>query len=279
MINKKILVPTDFSVSSEHALDVAVFISKKTGWPVVLLNVIKSKDLLESTIKIMQEDGGVSPLLVDAKSRLEILRSKANYDDVQISIEIALENEISKLTETIASTEAHLIVMGTSTLDGYGEEKLIGDNARALVKNALCPVLIVKNKVTDLEIKTAIFTTNFDKKHQAILSNLAEFLNLMDTKLYLLCVSTPDNFITTTNFDTHLAELVSASGIKLWEARLYNDISREEGILNFSKQNKIDLLIMSTHGRKGLNLFFNGSITENILDDYDGLSMTVFDEA
>lgn len=274
---KKIVVPTNFSESSEYALDVAVSISRKTGWPVTLLNVMKAKDLMESTIITMENDGGVSPLLADAKKRLEALRSKGKYNDVTISIELALENEASKLTETIATSDAHLIVMGTKTLDGYGDEKLIGNNTRELIKNVKCPVVIVKDKVSGLELNTAAFTTNFDKKHQAILADLAELFNLMGTKVYLLCVASPDNFVTTANFNHKLSELTSACGIKLWEGVLYNDVNREEGIRNFITANNIDLLVMPTKGRTGLNHFFNGSITENTLDGYNGLSMTIFE--
>jgi nucleotide-binding universal stress UspA family protein len=275
---KKIVVPTDFSESSEYALDVAVLISQKTGWSIMLLNVMKSKDLLASTIKAMQGDGGVSPLLSDAKRRLELLRSKSKYNNITIDIDVALQNDISKLTETIAATGANLIVMGTKALDGYEEEKPIGDNTRALIKNAVCPVIVVKNQMTDIEIKTAVFTTNFGKNHKALLSNLAELFNLMGTKVYLLCVSTPDNFITTTKYNHKLSELVAESGIHLWEGCLYNDISREEGILNFAQEQNIDLLIMPTKGRTGLRRFINDSIAENTLDHYSGLSMTIFEE-
>lgn len=277
MLLKKILVPTDFSESSEHALAVAVSISKKTGWPVTLLNVMKSKDLLKSTIQTMEDDGGVNPLLADVKNRLEALCAK--YADVQISTELALESDTSKLNETIAASGAHLIVMGTKAVERYEEEKLVGDNTRSLVKNASCPVLIVKKKMLNAEIKTVVFTTNLDKKHAVILNELAELFNLLGTKVYLLCVSTPDNFITTTKFNSRLEEFVSECAIKSLEACLYNDTSREEGILNFSKAKATDLLVMPTHGRTGLNRFFYGSISENTLDFYDGLSMSVFHEA
>ena len=277
-MNNKILVPTDFSVSSENALDVAVSISKTTGWPVTLLNVIKSKDLLNSTIETMEEDGGISPVLSDAKARLEELSSKNKYKDASISIEIALRDNLTKLTEEIASYDAQLIVMGTKTLDGYGNEKLVGENTRAVVKEANCPVLVVKKKVSEVNIKSAVFTTNFDKEHKKIFNNLAPLFNALGTKVHVLCVSTPENFITTTKFNKRLSDLVSATDIKSWDASLYNDVSRGEGILNFSKETKGDLLVMPTHGRKGLDLFFNGSVADNTLDHFDGLSMTIFHE-
>lgn len=277
-MNNKILVPTDFSVSSENALDVAVSISKTTGWPITLLNVIKSKDLLNSTVETMEEDGGVSPLLLDAKARLEELSTKSKYKDANISIEIALRDNLTKLTEEIASYDAQLIIMGTKTLDGYGNERLVGENTRSVVKEANCPVLVVKKKMSDVNIRSAVFTTNFDKEHKGILHKLSDLFNALGASVHILCVSTPENFITTARFNKKLADLVAGNGIKLLDASLYNDVSRGEGILNFSKQTQCDLLVMPTHGRKGLDLFFNGSVAENTLDHYDGLSMTIFHE-
>ena len=40
----------------------------------------------------------------------------------------------------------------------------------------------------------------------------------------------------------------------------------EKGILNFADSIGADLIGMSTHGRKGLSHFFNGSISEDLVN-------------
>ena len=47
---------------------------------------------------------------------------------------------------------------------------------------------------------------------------------------------------------------------------IYNDANVEKGILNFAKSINADLIGMSTHGRKGLSHFFNGSISEDLVN-------------
>jgi nucleotide-binding universal stress UspA family protein len=47
---------------------------------------------------------------------------------------------------------------------------------------------------------------------------------------------------------------------------IYNDETIEKGILNFSKLIGADLIGMSTHGRQGLAHFFNGSISEDLVN-------------
>ena len=40
----------------------------------------------------------------------------------------------------------------------------------------------------------------------------------------------------------------------------------EKGILNFAKETNANLIGMTTHGRKGLAHFFNGSISEDLVN-------------
>ena len=47
---------------------------------------------------------------------------------------------------------------------------------------------------------------------------------------------------------------------------IYNDLSIEKGIMNFSESIHADLIGMSTHGRQGISHFFNGSISEDLVN-------------
>ncbi len=272
----KILVPTDFSDSSLRALDVAVELSKVTGWSITLMNIIKSADLVKSTYKSLRDETGSNKVLVEAKGQLESIRNKPKYKGLKISIEISLQNSITKLSEEIGDQDADLIVMGTKEIAGYADEKLIGKNTRELIKQAACPVLVVKKPLKKLDIQSVVFTTDFDKKHRDILNNLAPLINALNAKLHLLCVSSPNAFITSRKVSKLLDNMMNKTKIKSWDFTLYNDKSKEDGILHFAEDFKADMLIMPTHGRKGFDYFFNGSIAEEVLDHFDGLGMTIY---
>ena len=47
---------------------------------------------------------------------------------------------------------------------------------------------------------------------------------------------------------------------------IYNDISVEKGILNYAKDHNVSLIGMCTHGRQGIAHFFNGSISEDLVN-------------
>ena len=47
---------------------------------------------------------------------------------------------------------------------------------------------------------------------------------------------------------------------------VYNDTSVEKGILNFARNLDAGLIGISTHGRKGIAHFFNGSVSEDLVN-------------
>mgnify|MGYP003672233068 CR=1 FL=1 len=51
-----------------------------------------------------------------------------------------------------------------------------------------------------------------------------------------------------------------------YTVNIYNDMNVEKGIMNFSKSISADLIGMCTHGRQGISHFFNGSISEDLVN-------------
>jgi len=51
-----------------------------------------------------------------------------------------------------------------------------------------------------------------------------------------------------------------------FETHIYNDLSVEEGVLNFAENKNIDLIVLATHGYKGIKRLFHSSLTESIIN-------------
>ena len=78
--------------------------------------------------------------------------------------------------------------------------------------------------------------------------------------------SIPNNFKSTEVSKKIMADFVGSFNVSDYTTHIYNDTNVEKGILNFSKSINADLIGMSTHGRKGLSHFFNGSISEDLVN-------------
>ncbi|MBY0486089.1 MAG: universal stress protein, partial [Flavobacteriaceae bacterium] len=95
---------------------------------------------------------------------------------------------------------------------------------------------------------------------------VVEFANKFDSTLHLVTVNTPNNFKSTAAAKEIMDSFLKGFDVKKVETHIYNDTNVEKGILNFANSLDADLIGMSTHGRKGLSHFFNGSISEDLVN-------------
>ena len=79
-------------------------------------------------------------------------------------------------------------------------------------------------------------------------------------------VNTPSGFMTTSKAEERMNSFLQEVSIGDYTLNIYNDISVEKGILNFGNSINADAIAMSTHGRQGLSHFFNGSISEDLVN-------------
>jgi hypothetical protein len=63
-----------------------------------------------------------------------------------------------------------------------------------------------------------------------------------------------------------MQDFMTGSRFKNYTINVYNDYTIEKGILNFAQHIDAGLIGMSTHGRKGISHFFNGSISEDLVN-------------
>ena len=84
--------------------------------------------------------------------------------------------------------------------------------------------------------------------------------------MHLLFVNTPREFRTTSQANEIISNFVKNVEMDNITTNIYNDTSIEKGILQFAKDINAQLIGMSTHGRKGLSHFFNGSVSEDLVN-------------
>jgi nucleotide-binding universal stress UspA family protein len=145
---KTILVPVDFSKSSEKALSEALNMAAASNGVVHMMHVITSfanEDLppfADPTVIYKIEESDMQRLAADALYKLykEGERPKARLAEHPIVRSGKAGREIVKAASEI---KADLIVMGTVGRSGF-ERLLAGSTAEFVVRHASCPVLIMK---------------------------------------------------------------------------------------------------------------------------------------
>lgn len=133
-----------------------------------------------------------------------------------------------------------------------------------------------------MEIKSILFPTDFSEGSSQALQYAVDLAKRYGAKLYLVnviydIVKATGWYVPHVSVDTMYAEIQEGakkelerfgvedlSGIKDLERVVVTGVPHEE-IINFAKSHKIDLIVMGTHGRKGVDRILFGSTAAQIV--------------
>ena len=262
---KKILIPTDFSETAEYALKVAAQIARKNDSEIILLHMLELPHQAGDAIG----SGHNIPELMFFKNaaikKLEDLMEEDFLDGINVSEIIQFEMAFDGIMKISEKNGVDLIVMGSHGASGF-KEMFIGSNAEKVVRNSDVPVLIIKKEQANFQVDDFVFASDFTDEIKKPFEKVVEFANRFDATLHLVMITTPNNFKSTPIAHEIMTSFAANFKINKYETHIYNETNVEKGILNFADSIGADLIGMSTHGRKGLSHFFNGSISEDLVN-------------
>ena len=155
--------------------------------------------------------------------------------------------------------------MGSNGASGF-KEMFVGSNTEKVVRTSKTPVLVIKNNHPKFDVKDFVFASDFSKTGQAAFKEAQKFAQKIGAKTHLLMVNTPANFKTSADGYKLMKDFAKGMDMENYTLNIYNDISVEKGILNFTTHINAQLIGMGTHGRKGISHFFNGSVSEDLVN-------------
>lgn len=262
---KKILVPTDFSDQAENALKVAAQLAKKHKSEIYLLHVLEiplhEVDALSSYNNLPE----AIFFMKLAHKQFEKLKEKEYLKDIVVHENVEILKIFKGVFQVCKKHDIDLVVMGSNGASGL-REMLIGSNTEKVVRTSTTPVLVIKNKHESFDINNFVFASDFKEESKIPYKKATIFAKASKSKMHLLMVNTPNNFLTSTNANKRMTDFANGFDFKDYTTNIYNDVNIEKGIMNFSASIDADLIGMSTHGRQGISHFFNGSISEDLVN-------------
>ena len=285
---KTILLPTDFSPTANYALEVAVQLMKKYNSKLVLLHMLEiSQSLLPamtlsndvtSAQNTHQHDLPEALFYMKlAKKRFKEIAELPFMKGVVYEEEIQNYFDFHGVIDSAHTYTADLIVMGSHGASGV-QEVFVGSNTEKVVRTSDIPVLVIKNKNENFNVKNFVFATNWEEENKQAFVEAYNFAQRFEAKMHLLYVNTSGSeFLTSKEIDEKFKALMRETRIKPDDisTNIYSDKSVEHGILNFSKEINADLIGIPTHGRRGLAHFFNHSIGEEVAN-HAGIPVMTF---
>lgn len=262
---KKILVPTDFSKEAENALKVAAQLAKKHDCEIYLLHMLElplqEVDAL-STHSALPEAMFFMKL---AHQKFEDMMAKDYLKGIELHEIVKNHQAFNGVIDSCHEHGVDMIIMGSHGASGF-KEMFIGSNAEKVVRTSDIPVLVIKNEHENFTVNDFVFASDFKKDNKETYRQAADFAKAFDAKIHLLMVNTANNFATTSEANKRVKDFIKDYDFDNYTINIYNDESVENGILNFSKDINADLIGISTHGRQGIAHFFNGSISEDLVN-------------
>ncbi|MBL7939146.1 MAG: universal stress protein [Flavobacteriales bacterium] len=255
MAIKTILVPYDFSECATDALRVAAKIARLTGAMIDVVHLYEQMTDFHTENQRIREE---------IEARLERVPEMPFLNGIELKKFMLRQLTLNDIFKNERLLEADLIVMGSHGAKGF--RGLVGSNTQRIVRQAPMPVLVIKHHVEDFEVRDMVFASNFSDLDVEKFEAFLPVLELFDPKVHLLKVNTPRNFERSEDSHKAIDRFLQRHELKKFSATIYNDLSIEEGILNFAKGIDADLIAMATHGRTGFFHVVNGSLTEDIVN-------------
>ena len=272
---KRILVPTDFSDCSMSALKVATQIADKTEAVIGLVHTYELPIYGFTSGRLMYDGEQLGKIKSEIKDELNKIAKMDFIKKYKVDKFLLPDSSIDEIVHHKVLRKADLIVMGTHGTSGWRED-IIGSNTERIIRKANCPVLVIQeSQGKKFNPKHIVFASSFYGEVYEHFPVINEFATMFDAKIHLLRVNTPSDFLTTGLSDRLMNDFVKEFKLKNATVNAYNDHTVEDGVINFSKHIKADLIAMETHGRTGVGHIVNGSIAEDVAN-HAGIPILTF---
>ncbi|WP_372793961.1 universal stress protein [Lutibacter sp.] len=250
---KTIIHATDFSDNAISALKYAYSLCKKTNAALLVIHVFNNSTLA-STIN--------DPILIPIEESIQKKNTQlkefckfhlgSDIETLNIQIE-AIENSsvvagiISKTDELYAS----MIVTGMKGKSAL-EKLLMGSTTKKLIEKAPCPILAIPINATLKNIKTIVYTTDFEEEDIIAIFRLAEIAKIFNATIKIVHVFKKSD----TNSEQEMEWFKEILKQKVTYKNLEFEVVFSDEIYNYLVfyLNKVDadLIGMLERGNKGL---------------------------
>jgi nucleotide-binding universal stress UspA family protein len=286
---KRILIPLDGSKLAEQALTPARILVQKIHATPVLLHIIEKNAPAEvHGQKHLQS-------ISQANSYLENLVKKNPFLK-KVSLEIHVhEEEVSHLAQSIIDHaldyQVDLIIL-TRHGEGEWKDKVVGSLTRQVIGHGHIPVLLSNARPDSTAVCSfdkILLTLDGNSEHDVSEKVAADFASQLNSKMLLLTVvptfrtlppdQSPASLLLPSATDAML-DISEKSSVeylknhirKLKKLGLNVEGEVERGdpvecIVEVATEKDMDLIVLATHGKAGLEAFFAGSVASKVITD------------
>jgi nucleotide-binding universal stress UspA family protein len=266
----RILVPTDFSSHAEAALRLAVLIGSPFRAEITLLHVdefpVSSLGALEVQGEEIARFRGKERQEIEA--RLGVLRDALSDRPVTFRTQVREGRAYKVIVEESERQEFDLIVIATRGHTSLSTA-LIGSTAERVVRLSRQPVLSIQEAPRQGgKISSILCPTDLSPAGNVALPYALSFARQNGATLYIQYISElnhpePEAEVRKRipNLEDHHPQAASVRVEWIFD----RDVEPSNSIIRFADDRDVGLIVMSTHGRKGLRRVYIGNNTAEVV--------------
>ncbi len=287
---KKILWASDGSKESDSALRYATFLAEK--FEAEILSIFVSEIHFPITSLFPVPEDAIMDIVEKTEKRFENrfirVSKRLKEKGINSTFKIVRDGAVEGIIKAVRSNGCDLIVMGKHG-QGFVERAVIGSNTAKVLRKSPVPVLSVKGKgrKSISKIENILVPVDVsDDTESAILSSLelAEIFNASVTLLYVFWLDEnvydiPPSLVKKLMEKSHkkLDRMANTAKKKFFKPKkrtnlnisisteVIHGVSPGLAIRYYANRNKIDFIMMNTHGRKGIKRIVLGSEAEKVI--------------
>ena len=265
---KRILVAADLSVGSDRAISRAVQLARQHHAELRILYTIEQPDSLAALPALRRESEEMIRKLLP--SYLE--------DEIRVGIHTPTGNPVSEIFKEADRFDADLIILGMHRHQGV-KDMFVGTTAWRILRMSSRPVMVVREHASEPygRILAALDDTAFAEDVLTLACSIAPQAEISAVHVFHIPFG---GFITDPAFreetraqrqkmvDETIARTVEKQACSQGTpVRIHGEIREDEtvtAIMKCCKEEKPELMVIGTHGRKGFAHAFHGSIAEDL---------------
>lgn len=257
-----ILVPVDFSLASDKALEYALDLMNKEVDTLTILHVyslpIPDPEMPHDLIAQLHESYKEIAETHIQKLLERIMLTHGDFLDV--NGKTVPGSAVAGILDQSKNLHTDLIIMG---MRGENKmlRKILGTTATRVIQGTDVPVVIVPEGATYSPIQKIAYASNLEEEDILALDQVIGLANRLDAEVY--CVHIQDEGKPVDNYKKDLLE--KAYEHDLNQSPIHVDILTHKNIVlglnTYVEYKEIDLVVMLTHHRSIFNRILNGSST------------------
>ncbi len=265
---KNILVAVDFRASTDNVVSNAIVFAKKFKSKLTLVHVLPEGSTNEKVDSLVRKA---------AEEELTKINERFREEDIQTGdAMIMFGNYSDRIVFASKKMGANLVIIGAGEKQKKDSVQL-GTTAVRVIQKSKVPVFVIKSGQDLNQIKNILCPVDFSDESNNALKNAIAIARVFQAKLTVLSVYTefkqtitridPDEVNRQRKQDQELELKRFLDKHNLIDLDYSQEVaggSPSQEILKAIEAHQIDLLLMGTTGRSGINKILLGSVTEKV---------------